>query len=420
MQHGRNADDAFEAFATHNDRRAIRAITLGALRWWSRFDAIVTRLLQRPTAETPPLLRALLVAAIHQLEQSRNPRESTVSAAVDAARELGLARAAGMVNAILRRFLRERESLLAEVDRELALRHAHPEWLVARLIKAWPAQYEAILTANNAHPPMTLRINRARTSIVEYRKLLAAEELSATALEWLDTALVLDKPVTVNRLPLFAEGAVAVQDGGAQLAARLLAPGAEENILDACAAPGGKSCALLELVPDLQLTALDSDPVRMRRVEDNLKRQGLHARLVTADLLQAPEWWDGQPYDAILLDAPCSATGVIRRHPEIKWLRRDSDIGHLALRQLELLAACWRLLKPGGRLLYVTCSVLPDENCDVITRFLAGESTAREYELTAMTPFDRQSHGIQLLPGASGADGFYYAGLTRISMTTNA
>ncbi|HKC15771.1 MAG TPA: 16S rRNA (cytosine(967)-C(5))-methyltransferase RsmB [Steroidobacteraceae bacterium] len=398
-------------------RGPVRAVFLGSARWYLRLIPAVLPLLSRPGQRTDPLLRALLACAVHQLEYSSHAAATTVAAAVDAARLLGVARAAGLVNAVLRRYLAERPTRLAEVDRDLARRHAHPGWLVEELRSAWPAELEAILAANNAHPPLCLRVDLGRNPREAYLQELAAAGLAGGVVAGIATAVTLEVPVPVTQLPGFEAGRVSVQDSSAQLAAILLAPRAGERVLDACAAPGGKSGALLELAGgQLALTALDSDDARLRRVADNLQRLRREARLVHADLRAAPHWWDGQPFDAILLDAPCSGTGVIRRHPDIKLLRRASDTAAFAALQLELLKACWALLRPGGRLLYATCSVLPAENSAVIGAFLAGEPTARALELALPAGLDPPLRhcrpGGQRLPGAGG-DGFYYACLAR-------
>ena len=277
--------------------------------------------------------------------------------------------------------------------------------------------WEALLEANNAHPPLTLRIDVARITRDDYLQQLQQADLEAQPVPWLPTAVIISRPVAVEKLPQFREGLVSVQDASAQLAARLLAPRDGERVLDACAAPGGKSGALLELAPGVRLTALDSDAQRMQRVADNLQRIGRTAGLVVADLAAEPRWWDGTPFDAILLDAPCSATGVIRRHPEIKWLRRAADIDALAAQQLRLLERCWSMLRPGGRLVYVTCSMLPAENAAVVARFLEGQADARETTPEAeAAPLRRCGAGWQILPlGEAAGDGFYYACLQRLA-----
>jgi 16S rRNA (cytosine967-C5)-methyltransferase len=418
---GRSADDVLGRDSVPGARRsAIRAITLGSLRWYWRLEAIAATLIaDRPLS---PPLRALLVVALHQLEYSRNPPEATVSSAVDAARVLRQPRACGLINALLRRFLREREALLARSLQDPAAASAHPTWLLQALRAAWPQHWQQILEANNAHPPMSLRVDLSRTTRDSYQARLAAGGHGAQVLAWLPTALVLDKPVAVSELPGFADGCVSVQDAGAQLACALLGVRPGERVLDACAAPGGKSGALLEAVNgELALTAVDIDGARLQRIAENLQRLRREAHLVTADLREAPRWWDGQPFDRILVDAPGSATGVIRRHPDIKLLRRPDDIDALAATQCRILEQCLRLLKPGGRLLYSTCSVLAAENERIVEAVFAATPRARRLPLGFSVadglglPADmiERSTGMQLLPGnAALTDGFYYACLT--------
>jgi 16S rRNA (cytosine967-C5)-methyltransferase len=414
---GRSADAALLCETIPAAQRpAIRAITLGSLRWYWRLDAIASTLIAGKALV--PALRALLLVGLHQLEYSRNAPELTVSSAVDAARLLGQPHATGLINALLRRFLREREALLARSLREPAAASAHPAWMLQVLREAWPAHWPQIIEANNAHPPMSLRVDLSRTTRDGCQARLAEHGLSAQAPAWLPTALVLDKPVAVSELPGFADGCVSVQDAGAQLACALLAVRAGERVLDACAAPGGKTGALLEAVDgDLSLTAVDIDSSRLRRIADNLKRLRRQAQLVSADLRDDLAWWSGEGFDRILVDAPCSATGVIRRHPDIKLLRRPEDVSALARTQRRILEQCLTLLKPGGRLLYSTCSVLPAENERIVEAVLAADPGVQALPLPdrVQLPSDvlQRSIGWQLLPGnAAQTDGFYYACLT--------
>jgi 16S rRNA (cytosine967-C5)-methyltransferase len=341
-----------------------------------------------------------------------------VSAAVDAARLLLQPRATGLVNALLRRFLREREALLRRALREPAAAGAHPDWLLQALRNAWPAQWPRIIEANNQHPPMSLRVDLSRASIDGYRAQLAARGQQAHALSWLPTALVLEQPVGVGELPGFDLGCVSVQDAGAQLACALLGVRRGDRVLDACAAPGGKTGALLEAVAgELDLTAVDVDGARVERIADNLKRLKRQARLVIADLRQHAGDWSGALFDRILVDAPCSATGVIRRHPDIKLLRRPGDIAALADTQRRILSQCLALLRPGGTLVYSTCSVLPAENEAVVEALMAADPSIRPlpWPATVCLPPDLVARpvGMQLLPGnAAQTDGFYYACLT--------
>lgn len=420
---GRTAEVALQTEGAGAERSAVRAITLGTLRWYLRLVPAIDSLLTRPRTVSP-LLRALLAVAAHQVEYSRNVPQHTVHAAVDAVRVLGQPRAAGMVNAVLRRFVAERASIFERLDTDVVVRTAHPGWLVEALAEAWPERYEAILAANNAHPPLVLRIDATRTTVEEYLEELRRAGLAGRPLGFAPQAIELDRPVAVDAIPGFAEGRVSVQDAGAQLAAYLLDAARGMRVLDACAAPGGKTSHLLERTPDLaELVAVDVDESRMARVRENLERLRRTARLCVADVRRPESFWDGRPFDRILVDAPCSSTGVIRRHPDIKLLRRAGDLEGLAAVQGEILAAAFRMLAPGGRLLYSTCSVLPVENDEVVRRFLAREPTARSVPLP---PADRvapgaadRPFGIQLLPGAAaGTDGFYYACLEKTTAGT--
>lgn len=370
-------------------------------------------LLSRPKGVAPEL-HALLVASAHQIEYSRNPPQATVHTAVDAARFIKDERATGLVNAVLRRFVRERATLLARVDEKPGGRTAHPSWLIKRLGNAWPEQVCAkLLDANNEHPPMVLRLDLSRRKREDYLHELQTAGIAAQAISWMPTAIRLEHPIALSSLPGFEEGFVSVQDAGAQLAAVLLDARAGMRVLDACAAPGGKTGHLLEHTQGLtEVVAVDIDPHRVARVEENLRRLNRAAKLVVADVRHPASFWDGRPFDRILLDAPCSSTGVIRRHPDIKLLRRTDDIPALAAVQLEILRATFGLLSVGGRLLYCTCSVLPEENQGVLESFLATEPAARPVppEAGFVPGALPGGPGLQLLPGAeAGTDGFYYA-----------
>jgi len=394
----------------------VRAITFGTVRWYLRLAPAVERLLARPRGLTSEV-RALLVTGAHQLEYSRNSPQATVDAAVDAARIIGSPHASGLVNAVLRRFLRERTALFEQVDRDLQARTAHPEWLARALEAAWPQQWTAIVAAGNEHPPMTLRVNQSRRTAAQYREELAAAGLASRALEWLPGALVLERPVAVGELPGFQDGVVSVQDAGAQLAATLLDAEAGMRVLDACAAPGSKTVHLLERTADLgELVAVDADASRLERIAENLRRARASARLVAADVRQLGEAGALGFFERILVDAPCSATGVIRRHPDIKLLRRATDIPALTSLQVEIVLASLAMLAPGGRLLYSTCSLLPAENEAVMQQVLQREPTAKPRALPrGIVPGAVDCEmGVQLLPGTeAGSDGFYYACLEK-------
>lgn len=419
---GRSADVALADAEQRPDRAAVRAITLGTLRWYHRLAPAVARLVARPPEDLAPPLRALLVVAAHQIEHSRGAPEVSVHLAVDAARALGLERATGLVNAVLRRFVRERAAILGDIDRDLALRTAHPAWLVEAVQAAWPAQAVALLEAANAHPPFVLRVAGDRDA---WLAEAAAAGRVAEPLSWAPEAVVLKESMPVTALPGFLEGRVSVQDAGAQLAARLLDVQPGQRVLDACAAPGGKTAHLLQRpVPPADLLAVDIDGARLAMVASTLERIGVAgpgtagpgaaARLRVADLAVPGALDDEPPFDRILLDAPCSSTGVIRRHPDIKLLRRAADIESFARVQSRLLDACFAKLAPGGRMVYATCSLLPQENEAVVAEFLAREPAARAlpWPPTVAPPPGalRLAAGVQLLPGAeAGTDGFYYA-----------
>lgn len=417
---GRASDRALAGADERADRAAVRAIALGTLRWYLRLAPAIAPLLARNPAGMAPELHALLIAAAHQVEYSRSAPEVSVHLAVDATRALGQARASGFANAVLRRFVRERADLLAQIDRSVAARHAHPAWLVDQLKAAWPEQLEALLAANNAHPPMTLRVDVTRHSVAEYRAKLAAAGRAASEIDWLPGALALEHPAPVAALPGFREGWVSVQDAAAQLATLLLQPQPGQRVLDACAAPGGKSGHLLESAGGaIELLAVDLDVERLGQLRDTLQRLLRPARVMQADLAAPwPDYLTGSGFDCILLDAPCSATGVIRRHPDIKLLRRPGDLLALRRNQAAMLARAFAALRPGGRLLYCTCSVLPAENETLVAEFLAQEPLASELPWPAALSLPpqalRRPVGVQLLPGAAAAtDGFYYACLTR-------
>ena len=411
---GQSSDAALASFAPAADRAAVQAIALGTVRWYLRLAPAIERLLARPSG-VPGVLHALLIAAAHQVEYSRHAPQLTVHAAVDAARVLGRDRSAALVNAVLRKFVTQRGALLAQVDRDTAARYAHPAWLVARLKKAWPGAAEGMLAANNAHPPMTLRVDLSRSTVNDCVQALHAASIDSHSIQWMPSAIALEHPAAVADIPGFAGGLVSVQDAGAQLAAGLLGARSGMRILDACAAPGGKTGHLLELFGDgVELTALDVDAQRVGLIRENLARLRRSAHLVVGDVRDPSTFWDGRPFDRILVDAPCSSTGVIRRHPDIRLLRRAADVPAFAAAQLQILRAACGMLTAGGRLLYSTCSVLPQENEGVVGRLLSEEPGLAPVALPAAGSLAPGAvpctAGLQLLPGAeAGTDGFYYA-----------
>jgi 16S rRNA (cytosine967-C5)-methyltransferase len=404
---GCTADEALlrvESLPT--DRGAVRAILSGTLRWYLRLAPALDALL-KPGQDMHPQVRAVLTCALYQIEYSRAPAATVVNIAVDAVRVLGQGAASGFVNALLRRFLRERSTILARIDDNEPGALAHPRWLLRKIRGAWPDQARQIFAANNEPPPMTLRVNLARTTRDALLALLAEQGVVGNA-GLCETTIVLEQPVEVSALPGFAEGLVSVQDAGAQLAAELLDAQPGHRVLDACAAPGGKTGHILERTPGIaELVALDCDAMRLDRVQQNLTRLGLTASLQTADLL-ADGWWDGRLFDRILIDAPCSGTGVIRRHPDIKLLRRQEDIPGFADTQLRMLLRCASMLKPGGLLVYATCSILLAENTEVTERFL------KQRPDYARTGADRHVLPVPRSAGpAATTDGFYYARLQK-------
>lgn len=413
---GRSLDVVLaSAAAASDDRdRALAAeLSYGVCRWYFRLDAMVGRLLQRPLKARDRDLHLLLLVGAYQLLYSRVPPHAAVATAVDASRALGKAWAGGLVNGVLRRLQREHEALASAVDSDPALRHALPRWLYQAVSDAWPAQAGEVLAALQQRPPMTLRVDLARLSRADCAARLAAAGFAARPHPLVATAVTLDEPVAVERLPGFAEGLVSVQDAGAQLAAVLLDPQPGERVLDACAAPGGKTLALAQQAPGIELTALDIDPQRLERVAQNLARGAVQARVLVGDaaLPDGSAWADAR-YQRILADVPCSATGVLRRHPDIRLLRRAADIDALVERQAAILDALWGLLAPGGRLLYVTCSLLPRENAMQVDAFLERHPEAEVLMLPA-APGTVAGKGVQLLPGIDDTDGFFYAALTR-------
>jgi 16S rRNA (cytosine967-C5)-methyltransferase len=388
------------------DHALLRALVVGSLRWHHRLQWQVSQLVSRPLARKDRELAALLRIGLFQLQWLRVPDHAAVSATVEACRLVGCKHARGFVNAVLRRFLRERADIEQRQVLDDEARLSHPGWLIECLRHDWGEHAERIFVANNTAPPMWLRVNVRAVDPEQYLTELAAAGIAAERSSRLSAGLLLDEPQTTASLPGYETGSVSVQDGAAQLAEGLmnLRPGL--RVLDACAAPGGKTAHMLEACADLEMTAIDRDAKRLERVRQNLARLGLNATLRHADALEPSSWWDGRPFDRILLDAPCSALGVIRRHPDIKALRTPSDIDRVVDTQALLLRRLWPLLASGGRLVYSTCTVLKRENDSQIDAFLAAEPGATL--AGSGTP-----GGLQLLPGEANMDGFYYACLDK-------
>jgi 16S rRNA (cytosine967-C5)-methyltransferase len=404
---------AVQVLTDARQRALVQELSYGTLRWFYRLDALLQRLLKKPLKQRDADVRCVLLLGLYQLDQLAMPQRVAVNETVQATHALNKQWASGLVNAVLRNYQRQAAQLDEVIVDEPVARFAHPAWLIEQLQSDWPRDWERILTANNARPPFSLRVNRLRVTRTEYMETLAGQSLQAQPLDYVDAGIRLDKPVPVDALPGFAEGYISVQDGAAQLAAGLLDLQPGQRVLDACAAPGGKTAHILESEPALaQVTAVDIEARRLARISENLSRLSLGANLVQGDAGATASWWDGQGYDRILLDVPCSATGVIRRHPDIKLLRRAGDIAALVSVQAQLLQAMWPLLSSGGMLLYCTCSVLTDENSARIGRFLETHADAAEVPIAA--DWGRECrHGRQIFPGENEMDGFYFACLTR-------
>ena len=398
------------------DRALLAASVFAASRWWLRLSAALDRLMDKPLPTKAREIRALLVLGCAQVAVLDMPDYAVVAASVEAARALGQPGFAGLVNAVLRRFARERATLDAALDADAVTRHAHPRWLIDAIERDWPDARDAILDANNHEAPLTLRANRGRAAREELLARFAEAGVQASAHADLSDAIVLAHSQDVTRLPGFDEGAFSVQDGSAQAVADALDVRGGQRVLDACAAPGGKASHLLERAAadgaaaegaEVELVALDSDASRLDRVRENFARLGVHGQILVGDAADPSAWWDGRPFERILVDAPCSATGIVRRQPDIKLHRRAGDIAALAQTQARILDALWPLLAPRGRLLYATCSILRAENEAVLAGFLAAHDDARALPLDA-----RFGHaagaGRQRLPGEGGMDGFYY------------
>lgn len=399
------------------DRAFAAELSYGLCRWYRQLHAIVAARLRKPLRERDRDVHFVMMLGAYQLLHGKVASHAAVSTSVDLVRRLDKAWANKLVNAVLRGIQREAADpaspLWQQIDTDLSLRFAQPKWLVRSLSRAWPGREQAIMEALQQRAPMTLRLDARRQKRADYLESLARQGIEARGLDEVPSAVVLQQPMPVQRIPGFAEGLVSVQDAGAQLAGPLLDPRPGQRVLDACAAPGGKTGHILELADDLRVTAVDVDGHRLQRVAENLARLGKNAELVEADAAEPPSTWRDQPFDRILVDAPCSATGVIRRHPDIRLLRRAADIEALASRQAAILEALWGCLRDGGKLLYATCSLLPQENQLQVEAFLDRHATAQ-----ALTLPDHWGHachpGRQTLPGENTMDGFYYALLEKV------
>ncbi|MBO1273131.1 16S rRNA (cytosine(967)-C(5))-methyltransferase RsmB [Shewanella sp. 4t3-1-2LB] len=389
------------------DKALLAELCYGVMRVLPQLDQCISACLNKPFKGKQRIIHQLLLLGCYQLYFTRIPAHAAISETAEACRQLGHESLVKVVNGVLRNIQRQQQPLSEAND---TLKYNFPAWIIKKLQVAYPAQWLQIVENSQQRPPMWLRNNRQQQSREQYLQRLQQQAIEAIAGNS-DDAIMLSSPVDVAQLPDFGVGAVSVQDGAAQWAAQLLDAQAGELVLDACAAPGGKSCHILERTPGIRLVAVDNDSKRLERVSQNLQRLGLDAQLFVGDAAAIDSWWHGPQFDRILLDAPCSATGVIRRHPDIKWLRKAADIAELSHLQAQILDHCWQWLKPGGILLYATCSIMPEENHQQIADFLARTADAELQAITASQ--ENCSPDWQILPGQDNMDGFYYAKLQK-------
>ncbi|MCG9731981.1 16S rRNA (cytosine(967)-C(5))-methyltransferase RsmB [Shewanella sp. Isolate13] len=389
------------------DKALLAELCYGVMRHLPQLDKQVSDCMSKQMKGKQRIVHQLLLVGCYQLYFTRIPSHAAISETAEACRQLKFEGLVKVVNGVLRNIQRQEKPLSTDND---TLAYNTPTWIIKRLKEAYPENWQTVIEQSHERPPMWLRNNQLSQTRETYLQALAGLEIEAQAGNSPDSIL-LSSPRDVMHLPGFETGAASVQDGAAQWAATLLAPQGDELVLDACAAPGGKSCHLLELAPNIKLVAVDFDAKRLERVQQNLDRLSLKAKLVHGDAANIDSWWQGEKFDRILLDAPCSATGVIRRHPDIKWLRKNNDIEELAQLQSQIFDHCWKWLKPGGTLLYATCSILPQENKDQVSAFLARTPDA------TLVPIEEQANpddiGWQIVPGQDNMDGFYYARLVK-------
>lgn len=409
----RNLGDSEALGVIHDSRDAAlaRNLAYGVLRWLSALEWLAAQLLARPIKKRETDVQRLVLLGLQQLWHDHTASHAAVNETAECARSLGKTWAVGLVNAVLRRFQRERETLLRSME-QAGMHFAHPDWLLNELRQDWPDRWWEIVDANNRQAPLWLRINRQKADATRLQGMLEVGGFEVGGHEFARDAISISPAAAVSRIPGFEQGWLSVQDPAAQLARDLLEPRSEERILDACAAPGGKTAHLLESCPGLDLTALDKQAQRCGQIEENLARLDLKAVVLTADAMDTETWWNGNKFNKILLDAPCSATGVIRRHPEIKWLRSSSQVDAVIDVQAGLLKALWPLLETGGILVYATCSILKRENSGQIGRFLA-ENADAVLEGPVVEWGTAGPLGRQIMPGEAGMDGFYYAVLRK-------
>lgn len=412
---GRSLASAKELAHSLDNRQRALAMELvqGVLRWRWKLEALLSQLMKKPLRSKEQEVKLLLLMALYELMELSTPDYAVVNETVQLSRSLKKTWASGLINGVLRSFARDSQACLSGMDSDEVASYSHPEWFIDLVRKDWPAHWQNILQANNQRPPLWLRVNRLQEKTQQYKNLLDEQEIESSVHPVAKQALKLQRGIDVFSLPGFEQGMVSVQDAGAQLAANLLDVQAGQTVLDLCAAPGGKTCHLLEVEPELKkLVAVELEAQRMQRVKENLERLNLDAELIVADASDCSTWWDGELFDRILVDAPCSASGVIRRHPDIKSLRREDDLLSLVQTQQKILQQAWSMLSPGGLLLYVTCSVFRQENESQIEKLLNEQDDAQEIMIDALWGTSCM-HGRQILPGEDDSDGFYFACVCR-------
>jgi len=393
------------------DKALVKAICFGVLRKYYYYEFLANYHLEKPFKEKDRDLTCLIMVGLYQLLEMRIPEHAAVSETVSGAAKLKKPWAKSLVNAILRNIDKEKIAAINSLTKEAY--YNHPMWMQEKFKSDWPSEFDMIMQTNNAHPPLTLRVNLHKTTLEKYISNLSSKGINATPIKEVPSGLILEKPVDVTQLPGFKEGLVSVQDGAAQFAASLLKLEPNLRVLDACAAPGGKTSHILEMQPEVDLVAIDNKAERLSMIEDNLNRLKLSAKLIVADAADTEKWWDGNKFDRVLLDVPCSGTGVIRRHPDIKVLRRKEDIENLNAEQKKLLEKVWQVLKPGGLLVYATCSIFPEENCKILEDFISRHNDAFEIKIKEYWGKDCEI-GKQILPGMMNLDGFYYGCLRKL------
>jgi len=397
------------------DKGLLQELCYGVLRYLPELEHDVRQLMDKPLTGKQRIFHFLILVGIYQFKYTRIPDHATVGETVAAAQTLKNKHLKGLINGVLRNFQRQKAAELTTKSKPLpdAIAYNHPSWFIKKIQSAYPDNWPEILSANQEKPPMWLRVNQNHHTVVQYLSLLEQAQITVAIVDDYSGAIQLTKAQDVNNLPGFDQGWVSIQDGAAQQAALILDCQNGDNVLDCCAAPGGKTCHILELNSNITMTAIDIEQHRLQRVHENLSRLNLNATVIAGDAANPQDWCDKNGYDRILLDAPCSGTGVIRRHPDIKWLRKANDIDKLTLLQQQILDSIWLLLKPGGTLVYATCSVLPEENNQQITRFLANNNDAELIEISDKNKPTSNAIGWQILPNESGMDGFYYAKMTK-------